>query len=142
MRRHVLVTIDDTLPPDVEPDLLLEVHTVVALPALGVRGTVRALAPASPHAAYHERNMLVAYLATCYPAHLARHPEQEPWDDDWRWLVCVHTPAGQMTWHIHDSEYDLFRWLPARDNDWDGHTTEEKYTCLLGFIIERGKTHA
>jgi hypothetical protein len=90
------------------------------------------------NAVYHERNMLVAYLATCYPAHLARHPEQEPWDDDWRWLVCVHTPAGQMTWHIHDSEYPLFRWLPAQGNDWDGHTTEEKYTCLLGLIIEKG----
>lgn len=94
------------------------------------------------HAAYHERNMLVAYLATCYPAHLARHPEQEPWDDDWRWLICVHTPAGQMTWHIHDSAYPLFRWLPARNNDWDGHTTEEKYTCLLGLIVERGGTDA
>jgi hypothetical protein len=89
------------------------------------------------HAVYHERTMLVAYLATCYPAHLARHPAEEAWDDDWRWLVCVHTPAGQMTWHIHDSDTPAFRGLPAHANDWDGHTTQEKYTRLLRLILER-----
>jgi len=89
------------------------------------------------NAVYHERNMLVAYLATCYPSHLARHPEDDAWDDDWRWLVCVHTPAGQMMWHLHDSEYPLFTWLTQQPNDWDGHTTAEKYTCLLGLIMAR-----
>jgi hypothetical protein len=95
--------------------------------------------PATVPAAYHERNYLVAYLSTCYPSHLARHPEQEQWEEDWRWIVCIHTPAGQMTWHIHDSEHGLFQHLEQGDNDWDGHTTEEKYVCLLGLIIERGK---
>jgi len=91
------------------------------------------------NAVYHERNMLVAYLATCYPSHLARHPEEDVWDDDWRWLVCIHTPAGQMTWHLHDSEYPLFTWIPEQPNDWDGHTTDEKYTCLLGLIMARAR---
>lgn len=92
------------------------------------------------NAVYHERNMLVAYLATSYPSHLARHAEQESWEEDWRWIVCVHTPTGQMTWHIHDSEYPLFRHLAPAPSHWDGHTTEEKYTRLLGLICARTAT--
>jgi len=87
-------------------------------------------------AAYHERNQLVAFLTTCYGAHLMRHPETDPWDEDWRWIVCVHTPQGQMTWHIHDSELGLFDHLPSSQtqNDWDGHTTEQKYLRLQALV--------
>jgi hypothetical protein len=80
--------------------------------------------------AYAERNMLVAFLTACYPSHLMRHPDGEEWDDDWRWIVCVHTTHGQMTWHIHDRELEQFAHLLRRANDWDGHTTEDKYARL------------
>src|SRR6185436_11702621 len=90
-----------------------------------------ALVLAERDAAYGERNMLVAFLAVCYPAHLARHPAADRlWDDDWRWIVCVHTPYGQMTWHIHDRELPFFDHLPRLANDWDEHTTIEKYARL------------
>jgi len=86
-------------------------------------------------AAYHERNMLVAFVSRVHPSHRYKHPEADTaWDDDWRWIVCIHSPAGQLTWHIHDSEIDLFAHLACDDKElpghWDGHTTTEKYERL------------
>jgi hypothetical protein len=104
-----------------------------------------------PHMdAYWERNQLVAALSKIYPAWLARHPEGEEWEDDWRWIVFVEIPTKelenkyeqggrevklkrQLSWHIHDSELEYFSHLKEKPNTWDGHTTEEKYrrlTCI------------
>lgn len=94
--------------------------------------------------AYKERNLLVAFLSKIFPSHLSRHEANDiSWDDEWRWIVCVHAPSAQMTWHIHDSEYPNFVHLAHSSvvdidneknvffaNDWDGHTTEEKYERL------------
>lgn len=82
--------------------------------------------------AYHERNQLVAFVSALYPSSLGRHPEEDlEWEDDWRWIVFVDGPGGQMSWHIHDSELLLFSHVP-RDQVrvWDGHDTEEKYRRL------------
>ncbi len=84
-------------------------------------------------AAYTERNRLVAHLSRIYPACLERHPEEEEWDDDWRWIVFIDSPEGQLSWHIHDSELGLFGHLLQRGSGnvkWDGHTTGEKYDRL------------
>lgn len=82
-------------------------------------------------AAYTERDQLVCALSKVFPAHLCRHPEEDTeWEDDWRWIVCVHLPTGQATWHIHDSERDWFDHLSVQPNHWDGHTTEMKYQRL------------
>lgn len=82
--------------------------------------------------AYWERNQLVRFLSTQYPSYLMRHPDSdEKWENDWRWIVCINTVVGQMTWHIHDSELDNFKHLEIKENDWDGHSTEEKYQRLL-----------
>ena len=91
--------------------------------------------------AYTERNRLVAALSKQYPSHLIWHQDAadspEPWDPEWRTIVCVHGGAdtGQMTWHVHDSERSLFAHLENVDipscPGWDGHTTEEdKYERL------------
>lgn len=81
--------------------------------------------------AYWERNRLVALLSALFPARLQRHPTNEEWEDDWRWVVFVDLPEGQASWHIHDSELMMFSHLTkVRPEDailWDGHTTEEKY---------------
>ncbi len=81
------------------------------------------------NAAYHERNQLVAALSKLFPARLARHPNADTtWDNDWRWIVFIDLPTGQVSWHIHDSEQDMFGHLTSGGpNTWDGHTTEEKY---------------
>lgn len=113
-------------------------------------------ARAEGHAAYHERDMLVAALSRLYPSHLCRHyPEEDNgWEDDWKWIVCVHireerlvvfgdrintlsnlkdrwrVVGSQATWHIHDSELPLFTHLKIWPNHWDGHSTPEKYDRL------------
>ena len=81
--------------------------------------------------AYAERDKVVALLSKCFPSHLCRHPDADlTWDNDWRWIVCIHLPTGQATWHIHDSEKPDFEHLQVEDNHWDGHNTEEKYRRL------------
>lgn len=78
--------------------------------------------------AYKERNVLVAALSKQYYSHLCRHPETDTaWENDWRWIVCIHLPTGQATWHIHDTELGLFNHLDRGVNHFDGHSTEEKY---------------
>lgn len=86
---------------------------------------------ASKDNAYSERNNLVAFLSRLYPSHLCRHSEEDKtWEDDWRWIVCIHSPQGQLTWHLHDSDIYKFRHLVKVEDHWDGHTTEEKYKRL------------
>lgn len=81
--------------------------------------------------AYRERNKLVVALTKFFPSYLMRHPQDPDWEQDWMWIVCIEGPTGQMTWHIHDSEIELFDHLPRSDvNTFDGHTTDEKYERL------------
>jgi hypothetical protein len=85
--------------------------------------------------AYRERDRCVALAARLamilhLPAWLGRHidkPGDPPWDEDWRNIVFIELPSGQVSWHIHDSEVDLVSFLPRRDDPWDGHDTAEKY---------------
>lgn len=87
--------------------------------------------------AYRERNQLVAVLTKIWPSHIAFDPNFDE-DDEWRITVCIHTPAGQATWHINTSELPLFDHLtkprpglgPMPCPGWDGHTTGEKYERL------------
>lgn len=80
--------------------------------------------------AYHERDMLVCALSKLFPSYLARHDEKEEWEDDWRWIVYIEIPTGQVSWHIHDSEIEMFDHLEVKENNWDGHNTERKYQRL------------
>lgn len=91
---------------------------------------VSTLEPAKDQA-YSERNQCVALaarlaLAVGWRTGLGKHIG-EPWEDDWRNIVFIDLPAGQVSWHIHDSELYLFAFLPPYKGEWDGHTTEEKY---------------
>lgn len=90
---------------------------------------------AEKNGAYSERDQLVCALSKVWPSHLARHSDADTaWDNDWRWIVCIHSPAGQLTWHIHDSERGWFEHLDVREGDWDGHTTPEKYRRLASLL--------
>lgn len=96
--------------------------------------------------AYWERNQLVAALSKIYPAWLGYHKEPD-WEDDWRTIVYIRIPVKrinnaipvgdptwteemQISWHIHDSDKKYFRHLDPGLEEWDGHTTEEKYRRL------------
>lgn len=84
------------------------------------------LAPSPLDAAYSERARLVAFLSRVYPSHWAEDPESPGWP-----VICVHSPAGQLCWHIGPNDVHLFPPdLDTRANDWDGHSTEEKYGRL------------
>lgn len=84
---------------------------------------------------YRERAHLVAHLAARpdYPSVLSYSDPDEP---EWP-VLTVHTPAGQLTWHIAPADLDLFAHVPVVAADdplarWDGHTTDEKYARLRG----------
>lgn len=82
-------------------------------------------------AVYHERDMLVCALSKLFPAYLARHSDEDKeWEDDWRWIVYIELPTGQVSWHIHDKERELFNHLEVKVNNWDGHDTKLKYDRL------------
>lgn len=55
----------------------------------------------------------------------------ETWDNDWRNILFIDLPSGQVSWHIHDSEAHWFYFVGAYGGEWDGHTTEEKYQRVL-----------
>lgn len=88
---------------------------------------------AEKDAAYAERNRCVAALAHLanrmgYPVGVAEHPvDDQGWDAEWRSIVFVGLPTGQVSWHFHDSDLDLVSRLPTWVLGWDGHSTEEKY---------------
>ena len=91
--------------------------------------------------AYKERNQLVAFISKIFPSALGRHDESDTkCDDEWRNIVFVYTTQGQCSWHIHDSELELFSHLQELDVIWDGHTAEQKYDRLKKFHpLESGK---
>lgn len=89
----------------------------------------------SKNLAYSERNqMLAAFcriaIASGFTAGIGRH-EGEDWDNDWRNIVFMDLPTGQISFHIHDSELPLFAFLPIYKGEWDGHDTDTKWQRLL-----------
>jgi len=75
---------------------------------------------------YRQRNRLVAALSKTYPSHFAIDETVEP---EFRYVICIHLPTGQATWHINEQDTDLFDHLEDLDRPqhWDGHDTEEKW---------------
>ncbi|MEX5636528.1 hypothetical protein [Parafrankia sp. FMc2] len=77
-------------------------------------------------AAYRERAQLVSYLARVFEAHWAIDESEPEWP-----VICIHTPAGQLCWHVDRADMNLFpSGLENQPSDWDGHSTEEKYARL------------
>lgn len=85
--------------------------------------------------AYLERNKCVALLASLAKANgwkVGRCKTAiEGWSEDWHGCVRIELPTGQVSWHYHDSQADLFAFLPEMEMEWDGHDTEEKYRRVL-----------
>jgi hypothetical protein len=82
--------------------------------------------------AYAERNQCVAALARCagalrYPVSVTK-TDIPGWDSVWHNCVYIDLPTGQVSWHFHDDDAELFAGLPATfGSQWDGHDTPEKY---------------
>lgn len=79
---------------------------------------------------YTERAHLAAALSKLYPASLEEHAGED-WDDNWRTVLIVDLPTGQVSWHIAQHDLHLFAHLPrGAGRVWDGHDTVEKYRRL------------
>lgn len=98
-------------------------------PATTGASTALADMEARKDAAYYERNQVVSALAKCFPSGVAK-TAIEGWSEDWHGCVYIDLPAGQASWHFHDSHAHLFDGLPAYAGGWDGHSTDEKYARL------------
>jgi hypothetical protein len=83
--------------------------------------------------AYAERNQLVRFLCCHFPCGIKR-TAIEGWDPEWQNCVYVETPCGQLSWHYHDREKELFSDLPPFAGEWDGHTSQQKYERLQKLI--------
>lgn len=94
----------------------------------------------SKNGAYAERNKLVALLASLFPSSLERHDGAD-WEDDWRWVVFVDLPTGQVSWHIHDSELLHFSHvLRLQGRAWDGHSNDDKWSRVArAALVSAGK---
>lgn len=85
---------------------------------------------------YTERNKLVAALARVCPMFgitvgIKRAPEDAKQEDkDWP-IIYIDLPTGQVSWHIHIAEMELFLGVPDYRGTWDGHDTCDKYRRLL-----------
>lgn len=91
---------------------------------------------ASKDGAYKERDMLVCALSKIFPSYLARHSDEDKeWENEWRWIVYITLPTGQVSWHIHDSEREMFNHLEVKENNWDGHNTQRKYERLQALSL-------
>lgn len=83
--------------------------------------------------AYRERNRCVALIARMalqlgLRVGVRKHPaDDKGWEPDWRTVVFIDLPTGQVSWHFHDSERGLLEGLPPYPERWDGHDTPTKY---------------
>lgn len=95
---------------------------------------------AAKDGAYSERNQCVALLARMalalgWRAGVGQHPsEDKEWEPDWRTIVFIDLPNGQVSWHFHDTERPLLMNLPPYPGAWDGHTTPQKYSRVAGVL--------
>ena len=87
-------------------------------------------------AAYKERNQLVALLAILFPSG-KKKTAIEGWDEAWHGCVYIDFPWGQASWHYHINDEWMFELLPEYQGQWDGHTTQEKYSAIASAIKER-----
>jgi len=88
--------------------------------------------------AYKERNQLVALLSTYFPSGKAK-TAIEGWDEAWHGCVYIDFPWGQASWHYHERDEWMFEHLPPYQKQWDGHTTEQKYSAIAQAIRARGE---
>jgi hypothetical protein len=89
---------------------------------------------------YLERNQVVAALAACalrlgWRAGVLL-TDILGWEPEWQGCVYIDLPTGQVSWHYHDSQADLFAFLPPYDGTYDCHSTAEKYARVTALTVE------
>lgn len=76
---------------------------------------------------YRERAHLASLVSRMYPSEWCEDLDN---GESWK-ILYVHTPEGQVSWHIAEIDWDLFDHVEkssyAASEIWDGHDTDEKY---------------
>lgn len=92
---------------------------------------------AQQRATYRERAHLVAVLAAHHPAVIVPAEPEMP-------VLYLHTPVGQISWHLAPADLDLFEHVHQAPNRttvrWDGHTKQEalqRLRYLAGVVAAR-----
>jgi len=87
---------------------------------------------------YTERNLCVALIAQYaksvgHKVGIKEH-QGEDWEDEWRNVLFIDLPTGQVSWHLHKDELVNFPGIGPYTGEWDGHDTEGKYRRVKAFI--------
>ena len=72
---------------------------------------------------FMQRDELISLLSKQYPSHFY---ESEPTEAGWTLCVCVHSPKGNLVYHIDQKNVRMFSHLGWEPNDWDGKGWEER----------------
>jgi len=97
------------------------------------------LASRSSEDAYRERDQcvaLIAHLAAAlgYTVGIGEHdPKDRAWLPEWRTIIYIDLPTGQVSWHIREDERAWFADLPPYTKPWDKHSVTEKYRRVLEY---------
>jgi hypothetical protein len=79
----------------------------------------------------YERTLLLALLTAKFPSHIAPVRAKISPTDEWKWVVCVHTPTANLAWKISDEDRTtIFAKLLDRPDDADTLTKEAKVERL------------
>ena len=71
--------------------------------------------------AYSERMMAVRMLAILSGCvYGLGKDDNEAWEDEWRNVVYIDLPQGQVSWHIAPHDMHLFADFSQYDGKWDG----------------------
>lgn len=82
---------------------------------------------------YEERSRLIALISKMFPNSSIEKDDNR--DDEFSNVVYIELPTGQVSWHIRESEKDLFKHLERKGTKWDGHSTQEKYERIEACIM-------
>lgn len=81
-------------------------------------------------AAYYERNVLVSVLSKLYVSY--QHPtEIDGWEKEWHNCVYIELPTGQVSYHYHDRDAELFAHVERHPVLWDQHTKDDVHARWL-----------
>jgi hypothetical protein len=106
-------------------------HTRIAQTLLTQQGDINRLTE-ERDGAYRERAQLLALLAALHPSVIAPAPDVD--EAGWQ-ILYLRIGGSQASWHIAPRDAELYAHVEHVSTDdrraqWDGHTTEQKYTRI------------
>ena len=58
--------------------------------------------------------------------------DNKSWSDQWRVVLYVDTPGGQVSWHIAPRDQHMLKGLPEYVGEWDGTFKSRDGSFLKG----------